>query len=81
LIAIDDKVSNRWHLQFAERWVVQYNFYLNYERWGGMFVRTCPCLPFSAGLPQPASLAGQPDARGGHRLSAMLKRVHALGQA
>ena len=48
LIAIGDKASNRWHLQFAERWVVQYNFYLNDERWGRMFVRMCPYLPFSA---------------------------------
>jgi hypothetical protein len=44
LIAIGDKASNRWHLQFAERWVVQYNFYLN----DGRFVRVCPYLPFSA---------------------------------
>jgi hypothetical protein len=48
LIAIGDKASNRWHLQFAERWVVQYNFYLNDGRWGRMFVRVCPYLPFSA---------------------------------
>ena len=27
MIAIGDKVSNRWHLQIANRWVVQYNFY------------------------------------------------------
>ena len=39
LIAIGDRASNRWHLQFAERWVVQYNFYLNDGRWGRMFVR------------------------------------------
>ena len=48
LIAIGDKASNRWHLQFAERWVVQYNFYVNDQRWGRMFVRMCPYLPFSA---------------------------------
>jgi hypothetical protein len=48
MTAIGDKVSNRWHLQIAERWVVQYNFYLNDERWGRMFVRMCPYLPFSA---------------------------------
>ena len=48
MIAIGDKASNRWHLQFAERWVVQYNFYVNDERWGRMFVRMCPYLPFSA---------------------------------
>src|SRR5271155_3443077 len=48
MIAIGDKATNRWHLQFAQRWVVQYNFYVNDERWGRMFVRMCPYLPFSA---------------------------------
>lgn len=48
MIAIGDKAANRWHLQFAERWVVQYNFYVNDQRWGRMFVRMCPYLPFSA---------------------------------
>jgi hypothetical protein len=48
MIAIGDRVANRWHLQFAERWVVQYNFYVNDERWGRMFVRMSPYLPFSA---------------------------------
>jgi hypothetical protein len=48
MIAIGDRTANRWHLQFAERWVVQFNFYVNDERWGRMFVRTCPYLPFSA---------------------------------
>ena len=48
MIAIGDRAANRWHLQFAERWVVQYNFYVNDERWGRMFVRMCPYLPFSA---------------------------------
>jgi hypothetical protein len=40
--------EDRWHLQFAQRWVVQYNFYINDQRWGRMFVRICPYLPFSA---------------------------------
>jgi len=48
MIAIGDRAANRWHLQFAERWVVQYNFYVNDARWGRMFVRMCPYLPFSA---------------------------------
>ncbi len=48
MIAIGDRAANRWHLQFAERWVVQFNFYVNDERWGRMFVRMCPYLPFSA---------------------------------
>ena len=48
MTAIGDKVANRWHLQFAHRWVVQYNFYINDRNWGRMFVRICPYLPFSA---------------------------------
>ncbi len=48
MIAIGDRAANRWHLQFAERWVVQYNFYINDAQWGRMFVRMCPYLPFSA---------------------------------
>ena len=46
--AIGDKKANRWHLQIADRWIVQYNFYVNDRRWGRMFVRMCPYLPFSA---------------------------------
>jgi hypothetical protein len=48
MIAIGDRIANRWHLQFAERWVVQYNFFVNDARWGRMFVRMCPYRPFSA---------------------------------
>jgi hypothetical protein len=48
MIAIGNKKDNRWHLQMAQRWVLQYNFYVNDERWGWMFVRLCPYLPFSA---------------------------------
>ena len=48
MIAIGDKVANRWPLQIAKRWVVQYNFYINDRNWGRMFVRMCPYLPFSA---------------------------------
>jgi hypothetical protein len=48
MIAIGNKKDNRWHLQIAQRWIVQYNFYVNDERWGRMFVRMCPYLPFSA---------------------------------
>jgi len=40
--------EERWHLQLAQRWIVQYNFYINDQRWGRMFVRICPYLPFSA---------------------------------
>jgi hypothetical protein len=31
----------------AQRWILQYNFYINDQRWGRMFVRMCPYLPFS----------------------------------
>ncbi len=48
MTAIGDKNANRWHLQIADRWIVQYNFYVNDRRWGRMFVRMCPYLPFSA---------------------------------
>ncbi len=48
MTAIGDKNVNRWHLQIADRWIVQYNFYVNDRRWGRMFVRMCPYLPFSA---------------------------------
>ena len=40
--------DDRWHLQYARRWVDQYNFYLNDAEWGRMFVRLCPYFPFSA---------------------------------
>ena len=40
--------EDRWHLQLAQRWIVQYNFYINDQHWGRMFVRICPYLPFSA---------------------------------
>jgi hypothetical protein len=48
MTAIGDKALNRWHLQIAERWIVQYNLYANDRRWGRIFVRICPYLPFSA---------------------------------
>ncbi len=40
--------DDRWHLQYARRWVIQYNFYLLDREWGRMFVRLCPYFPFSA---------------------------------
>jgi hypothetical protein len=48
LIAIGKKAENRWHLQFAQRWVIHYNFYVNDRAWGRLFVRMCPYFPFSA---------------------------------
>jgi hypothetical protein len=40
--------ADRWHLQYARRWIDQYNFYLHDAEWGRMFVRLCPYFPFSA---------------------------------
>jgi len=48
MTAIGDKKLNRWHLQIADRWIAQYNLYVNDQRWGRIFVRMCPYLPFSA---------------------------------
>jgi hypothetical protein len=40
--------DDRWHLQYAQRWIDQYNFYVHDAEWGRMFVRLCPYFPFSA---------------------------------
>jgi hypothetical protein len=40
--------EDRWHLWLAQRWVDQYNVYINDRDWGRMFVRICPYFPFSA---------------------------------
>ena len=50
LTAIGSKKENRWHLELKQRWVEQYNFYINDSDWGRMFVRVCPYFPFSARL-------------------------------
>jgi hypothetical protein len=48
LIAIGDKDNDSPHLEYKQRWVNQYNFYLNDAHWGRIFVRMCPYFPFSA---------------------------------
>ena len=48
LVAIGDKGNDSPHLEYKQRWVNQFNFYVNDARWGRMFVRTCPYFPFSA---------------------------------
>jgi hypothetical protein len=50
LTAIGKQKDNRWHLELAQRWVVQYNFYVQDRNWGRIFVRLCPYFPFSARL-------------------------------
>ena len=46
LMAIGNKKDNRWHLEYKQRWVDQYNFYLQDADWGRMFIRVCPYFPF-----------------------------------
>ena len=48
LVAIGDKDNASPHLEYKQRWVNQFNFYLNDPHWGRMFVRMCPYFPFSA---------------------------------
>jgi hypothetical protein len=48
LVAIGDKNNDSPHLEYKQRWVNQFNFYVNDARWGRMFVRMCPYFPFSA---------------------------------
>jgi hypothetical protein len=48
LIAVGDKHNDSPHLEYKQRWVNQFNFYMNDSRWGRMFVRMCPYFPFSA---------------------------------
>ncbi len=50
LIAIGDKDNDSPHLEYKQRWVNQYNFYVIDPQWGRMFVRMCPYFPFSARL-------------------------------
>ncbi len=48
LVAIGNKDNDSPHLEYKQRWVNQYNFYVNDPHWGRMFVRMCPYFPFSA---------------------------------
>jgi hypothetical protein len=48
LVAVGDKNNDSPHLEYKQRWVNQFNFYLSDARWGRMFVRMCPYFPFSA---------------------------------
>jgi hypothetical protein len=50
LTAVGNKKENRWHLELKQRWIDQYNFYINDDDWGRMFVRVCPYFPFPARL-------------------------------
>ena len=68
--------EDRWHLQYARRWVIQYNFYLLDRERGRMFVRLCPYFPFSARVCfEPASLARQSTPEGRHLFEALRARL------
>ena len=43
-----DKGNESPHLEYKQRWVNQYNFYVNDQHWGRIFIRMCPHFPFSA---------------------------------
>ena len=81
MIAIGNKKENRWHLQIAQRWVIQYNFYVNDKQWGPD-VRSGLPVPavFRARVPEPASLARQSSTAGRDWLSAVLECVSQLQQ-
>ncbi len=42
LVAIGGKDNDSTYLEYKQRCVNQYNFYLNDKHWGPMFVRMCP---------------------------------------
>lgn len=48
MVSIADHKDQQGHLEIKQRWVDQYNFYIQDEHWGRMFVRVCPYFPFSA---------------------------------
>src|ERR1700693_5250079 len=48
LVAIGAKDNDSPHLEFKQRWVNQFNFYLNDKHWGRIFVLMGPYFPFSA---------------------------------
>lgn len=48
LVSISKQATEQGHLEYKTRWVDQYNFYLQDQDWGRMFVRVCPYFPFSA---------------------------------
>jgi len=66
LYSIESKKTGGCHLEFKYRWVDQFNFYLNDENFGRMFVRICPYFPFPARicLNQHHWLANQMKKRG-----------------
>lgn len=50
LVSIGNDPKKQGHLEIKNRWVNQYNFYINDAHWGRIFIRVCPHFPFSARL-------------------------------
>ena len=61
MTAIGDKKVNRWHLQIAERWIVQYNFYVNDRRWAACSYACAPICRSPPGFVS-ISITGWPTA-------------------
>ena len=60
-------LEDRWHLQLAQRWIVQYNFYINHQRWGRIYRGNLPLSALlSTSLSQSAPLVGRPSAHRKH---------------
>jgi hypothetical protein len=69
LTAIGSQKENRWHLELKQRWVEQYNFYLNDREMGSDVCSRLPVFSlFGSPLLEPTSLAGQPSAPARHPL-------------
>jgi hypothetical protein len=46
LVAIGSQDDESPYLDYKQRGVNQFNFYVNDRHWGRMFVRICPTSPF-----------------------------------
>jgi len=54
LVAIGGKQNNSPHLEFKQRWVIQYSFYLNDPHWGPC---SFACVPTFLSRPESASIS------------------------
>jgi hypothetical protein len=79
LVAIGGKQNQCPHLELKQRWVNQYNFYLNDQPWGAHVCPHVSLLSFlRPSMPESTSLAGSAHATARHRLSAMQERLLAM---
>src|SRR5207244_2812264 len=82
MIAIGKKDNDSPHLEYKQRWVNQYNFYVNDQHWGRIrnarkrvHPHVSPLPVFRAGVPEPAPLAGTADDRRRYRLPTVHQRI------